>query len=253
LYGPQVLREVDRLIRLQKSRHSCPATLSLGAICRRRDLSMLMPALRRYTADHHSRAERAVNLKAGLSSLGSYRKLMSRFYGFYAPLESALEHQAEVAVELLFPARRKTRVLQADLRALGVMTPDFASIERCKALPRIETVAHVVGCLYVLEGATLGGRVIAPGLEKQLGITAGNGGAFFASYANHVEAMWSSFGRAAEYCCDTAESRDHALNAAAATFECFIRWFRSERLYAVSTGACADSGLLSAVLREDAI
>lgn len=213
---------------------------------------MIMPALRRHTANYHFRAERAVNLKASLSSLGSYRKLIRRFYGFYAPLERALEQHAGEAIELLFYARRKTLVLQADLRALGVMTPDLAAIERCQTLPRIETVAHVVGCLYVLEGATLGGRVVAPALEKQLGITAGNGSAFFASYADCVDAMWSSFGRAAEYYCDTAESRDDAVDTAVATFECFIRWFRSERMYPVPTAARFDSGLVSAVSPEDA-
>jgi heme oxygenase len=205
---------------------------------------MLMLRLHHHTAGYHSRAERAVNWQTSLSSLDGYRKLISRFYGFYAPLESALEYYAGEAVELLFSARCKTRVLQADLRALGIMTPDLAAIVRCKALPDIETVAHVIGCLYVLEGATLGGRVIAPGLEEQLGITAGNGGAFFASYADHVDAMRLSFSRAAEYCCDTAESRDHAIHAAVATFECSIKWFRSERLYPVPTEALFDSGLV---------
>jgi heme oxygenase (biliverdin-IX-beta and delta-forming) len=188
--------------------------------------------------------------QASLSSLGGYRKLISRFYGFYAPLECVLEDHAGEAVELHFSARRKTRVLHADLRALGVMTPDLSAIERCKALPRIETVAHVVGCLYVLEEATLGGRVIASGLEKQLGITAANGGAFFASYADYVDTMWLSLNRAAESCCDTAESQDHALDAAVATFECFIKWFRSERLYPVPTGALLDFGLVTAVSPE---
>jgi heme oxygenase len=214
---------------------------------------MIMLRLRHRTAGCHARAERAVNLQASLSSLDSYRKLISRFYGFHAPLEGALEHHAGEAVELCFAARRKTRVLEADLRALGVTTLDLAAIKRCKALPGIETVAHAVGCLYVLEGATLGGRVIAPGLETQLGISAGNGGAFFTSYADDVDAMWSSFGRAAEYYCDTAESREHAVNAAVATFECFIRWFRSERLYPVPTAALFESGLLSAVSSDVAI
>ena len=208
---------------------------------------MIMLRLRQRTAGCHSRAERAVNLQASLSSLDSYRKLISRFYGFYAPLESALEHHAGEAVELLFSHPRKTRVLQADLRALGVMTPDLPAIQRCKALPRIETVAHVVGCLFALEQATLGGRVIAPGLEKRLDITAGNGGAFFAGL-DPVDALWLCFGRAAEHCCDTAESQDHALDAALATFECFTKWFRSERLYPVPTAALFDSGLMSAEL-----
>jgi heme oxygenase (biliverdin-IX-beta and delta-forming) len=207
---------------------------------------MIMLRLRHHTAGCHARAERAVNLQTSLSSLNGYSKLIKRFYGFYAPLESALEHHTDKAVELLLSARRKTGVLQADLRALGVMTPDLAAIERCKTLPRIETVAHVVGCLYVLEGATLGGRVVVPALENQLGITAGNGGAFFASYADHVDIMWLSFGRAAATCCDTAEGQNQALDAALATFECFIRWFRSERLYPVPTAARFDSGLVSA-------
>jgi heme oxygenase len=190
---------------------------------------MLMLRLRRDTADCHSRAEQAVDLRASLSSRNDYRDLIARLHGFYAPLEDALERFAGEVPELLIPQRRKTGLLELDLRSLGESAATIATLDRIDTLPRLGSVADAVGSLYVLEGATLGGRVITRLLDKQLGLSVHTGGAFFASYGERIDTMWQSFGQAAERCCDTAARQDAASNTAVATFECFTAWIRPER------------------------
>jgi heme oxygenase len=81
-----------------------------------------------------------------------------------------------------------------------------------------------LGCLYVLEGATLGGRTLLPLVQARLGFTANNGAAFLASYDEDVAPMWRSFGVALDTWCDAAERRDRATRAAVATFTSLHEW-----------------------------
>jgi heme oxygenase (biliverdin-IX-beta and delta-forming) len=190
---------------------------------------MLMTRLRHDTAECHSRAEHAVDLRASFSSRNDYHDLIARLHGFYSPLETALERFAAEVPELLIPQRRKTQMLEWDLRSLGDSTTAIATLDRSEALPCLDSVASAIGALYVLEGATLGGRVIARLLEKQLGVSVDTGGAFFASYGDRVDTMWQAFSQAAERCCDAAAHQDNAAKAAIATFGCFTTWIRREQ------------------------
>ncbi len=48
------------------------------------------------------------------------------------------------------------------------------------ALPALPSLGHALGCLYVIEGSSLGGRVIARRLQDALGLMASQGATFFA-------------------------------------------------------------------------
>ena len=47
-----------------------------------------------------------------------------------------------------------------------------------------------VGCLYVLEGSTLGGQIILRRAAERLGIDADTGAGFFHGYGAQTGAMW---------------------------------------------------------------
>ena len=59
-------------------------------------------------------------------------------------------------------------------------------------------IAEGIGCLYVLEGSTLGGQFILRALQERLGLSPDREARFFASYGKHVGSMWKSFGSFAE-------------------------------------------------------
>ena len=61
------------------------------------------------------------------------------------------------------------------------------------SLPRPETVPKAPGCLYVLDGLTLGGKVIAGHLKRVLPVDERRGRSIFDSYGNDVVRMRSSF------------------------------------------------------------
>lgn len=58
-------------------------------------------------------------------------------------------------LDLDLPARSKLTHLDDDLRDLGC--PDPTTLPHASELPTLDTIDDVLGCMYVLEGATPGG------------------------------------------------------------------------------------------------
>lgn len=151
----------------------------------------LLARLRAATRPQHDAIEGVVDVLRPDLTAARYRRLLEAFYGFYAPWEAAAAAPAETRDLVL--DRRKTPLLERDLAHWGLNAVDRAALPRCRALPPLDTAARVLGSLYVLEGATLGGQVIARHVEATLGVAPGAGDAFFRSYGDRVGAMWQAF------------------------------------------------------------
>ena len=57
----------------------------------------------------------------------------------------------------------------------------------------LNNAAKALGCLYVLEGATLGGVLIARHVRASLGFDGDAGSAFYLGYGPRTGAMWRGF------------------------------------------------------------
>jgi heme oxygenase len=117
-----------------------------------------------------------------------YIQMLNRLYGFYAPLETLIKKHL---TENNFPGiskRSRADNIVADIQALGkqIQSPEFGG-----ELPTIDSYGRALGALYVLEGSTLGGRIIAAMINRQLDTTKGL--SFFTSYGAETENMWQSF------------------------------------------------------------
>lgn len=132
-----------------------------------------VPVLERLRAEtrlHHGAIETSLDLVSATLTLGAYRHTLVRFHGFYRPLEVDMQAVGVwTGCGFDMGARWKTALLKADLRSLGVSEPALLAV--CIDLPPHANLAAAFGCLYVLEGATLGGQIINRALEKSLGIT----------------------------------------------------------------------------------
>jgi heme oxygenase len=185
----------------------------------------MLDRLREHTAPLHLRAERAVDLPTRCGSLGAYGGLLARLSGLYSPLEARLARFDWAAAAIDFPARRKAPLLRADLLALGWTAGDVRTVPVCADLPELATFAAAFGALYVLEGATLGGQIVARQVHDALGIDEASGASFHACYRGRTGEMWRSFRGALEgFCADDEPRTGEALEAAAATFETFECW-----------------------------
>jgi heme oxygenase len=56
----------------------------------------------------------------------------------------------------------------------------------------LDRTEHLAGCLYVLEGACLGGQIIARALRERLPLTDDHGLSFFVGDGSRTGARWRS-------------------------------------------------------------
>jgi len=97
-------------------------------------------------------------------------------------------------------------------------------LPHCAALPALATEAEGLGCLYVVEGSTLGGQVITRQLLKSLGLTAENGVAFFNGYGAETGLRWKAFGAWLEEGAAQLDHDDAIIAGANETFRTLGDW-----------------------------
>lgn len=177
-----------------------------------------MLALRGATQWIHERVEAAFNLDSVLAQPGEYVRLLWLLHRFYWPVEERLAAFASDIPGLDFAARRKARWLAEDLRVLDP-EPSLRDGRRSPHhLPNVESLAAALGCMYVLEGATLGGAIISRLLEKRLGVSPERGGRFFASYGDQRSRRWREFGQVVDDFVEGGGDRTRLIGAAIETF-----------------------------------
>ena len=186
---------------------------------------MILKRLHDETSVRHAALERQLPLLNPQLSRECYRCLIAKFHGYYAPLEErmlALPWWQEVKFD--YAERHKTPRLEQDLTALGTTADGLAKNPRCANLPALGVIWQALGCLYVIEGATLGGRVITRHLQASLGVTPECGGAFFAGYGAETGARWKSFGAMLGVVAEGRNGEDVIVASANRTFETMERW-----------------------------
>jgi heme oxygenase len=153
--------------------------------------TVVLQTLRRETRELHRLTERALDLRLASSTRAEYQVLLERLLGIYAPLEEQLFSRVPVAPGIEWELRRKTPLLQADLRTLQ---PDGSvQVQFCAGMPALNSPQALLGAWYVVEGATLGGQIIAAHLLRQLGLAAHNGARFFDCYGELRQQRWDEF------------------------------------------------------------
>lgn len=189
---------------------------------------MILKRLKLATSACHSALEDQLPLMHANLSRDDYRQFVGRFFGFYEPLEARLmasPHWRPLAFD--YAARQKTPRLAQDLLALGGTAQALAATPRCSELPAFDTPEQLLGCLYVIEGATLGGRSITRHLQTQLGLTPESGVAFFDGYGAQTGLRWKAFCTMLSNNADrySDESRHAAIIAGAnGTFHTLTQW-----------------------------
>ena len=184
---------------------------------------MLLERLRTDTRDEHLALEAELDLVSDRLSLDAYRRVLRRFHGFHAAVEAA-PSWAEAARQVgLDPEPcRRLPLLAADLSLLGDPAPE--SLPRCAEPPPLDSLAKAAGCLYVLEGATLGGQVIVRHLERRLGLTAAHGASYFHGHGASTGARWHAFRSGLATWSAQAGADDAVVASALATFRAMRHW-----------------------------
>lgn len=183
-----------------------------------------MKRLRAATWPAHQALERHVDVHTRFAQRVAYREHLEKLWGFCMPLDLQLKPALLETALPDYGARRKAPALERDLIALGLTATQVARLPRCERLPTLTDTASALGSLYVLEGASLGGRTLLPVVSARLGVDAEHGAAFLASYGDEVGSMWKRFGAAVNAWCAPPDRGARALASAVATFEALRAW-----------------------------
>lgn len=180
-------------------------------------MASLFERLKSGTEQDHREIEALIDPMTNFASLEAYKAHLLKTWRIYRPLEAELAALDWTAVGIDLVARQKTPLLEEDMRFLGISHDQ--SDDNQHMLDRTN-LDFALGCLYVLEGATLGGQVISAHLAK-LGIGPENGGRFFNGYGKRTGEMWKSFQATATACCVTEAQMTEAISGAKSTFRIF--------------------------------
>jgi len=158
----------------------------------------LLARLKSETSHLHSRIEQVVPLLRPELDRPAYRRYLERLLGYLRPIEAMLAGFAASWAEygLDFEARRKTQLIEHDLLALGRSPEDLSALPLCADLPAARSLDEAWGCLYVLEGSTLGGQVLLRTLGPRLHLSRSDGLSFLSGYGERTGATWKAFAAA---------------------------------------------------------
>lgn len=174
---------------------------------------MLMLRLKQATLDRHREVEALMPVLHPSLSRVAYARLLSQLQAVVGPLEARL-------LTLPFPPafelhlRLKAPLLTRDLGHLPSVSPTPPTV------PQLAGVSEGLGALYVLEGATLGGQVIARHLQRNLNIQSQSGSAYFHAYGAATGPMWLALTEAMNRGV-APEDEEDVIAGAQHTFELF--------------------------------
>jgi heme oxygenase (biliverdin-IX-beta and delta-forming) len=194
----------------------------------------ILSRLRVETRQEHTALEDVLDLMhPGLTS-ASYCHRLQIFYGFYAPFEVALKARLQDIrfSDELANRLHKALLLKNDLAHFGVATENLPI---CRKLPSFNVPSNILGAMYVVEGATLGGRLITKHIQKTLNIPAEGGGTFFQGYGDATATRWQGMRQLLVNGADDVETENAIVASAIETFKALRDWSK----------ACLDQNILT--------
>lgn len=181
----------------------------------------IMVCLRRATVFVHERVEANLGLADPDITVDRYRDLLIAFYRVHAALEPRLDALfSEFEDPLLdWPGRRKLARLVDDLGQLGVAAESVPALP-AGVFPAVNDLTFGFGALYVTEGATLGGQLIARNLRTRDDLAAAS--TYFTPYGDQAGRRWRDLRQVMRTWAGTDQDRADAVVASAvATFLAF--------------------------------
>ncbi len=128
----------------------------------------LRERLRHETRAAHDALDGALDLLGAPLDLPQYRRLLGRFHGFHRAVEPAL---AAALDPVLLDGRGKLPALEHDLLVCGMVRHEVTALP-VAALPPFCNRGEALGAFYVVEGSTLGGRLISRHLQDNAAVPA---------------------------------------------------------------------------------
>lgn len=183
-------------------------------------LTSVAELLKRETLYAHKKSERILTQKLiSIKSYQDYASILKMFYGYFHPIEAIVKKYLKKDVLKDIDERRNSLFILHDLEAINYSTEE---IPLCVDLPKINSSLEALGTMYVLEGSTLGGRVISKMLMKNTSVVFGDANLnFFNGYKVDTGSKWAHFLSVID---QYEKSAAIIVEAANETFNCLTKW-----------------------------
>lgn len=183
-----------------------------------------MAVLRDATRKPHARVERHPLLRClmrGPAEPEDYAAVLGAFHAYHAAVESRMLAvlEQESLIPAGYPYERRCDLLARDLADLGAP----AATSPTPSLPTMDPPGRCLGVFYVLEGASQGGRVLGPILERRFGVDHRHGGRYFNVYGDRRDAQWNACRALLRRAVEGGVSLPGLVDAAGETFQTLHR------------------------------
>lgn len=184
-----------------------------------------MQRLKEETAQAHKETEQysyGMEIMTGRLTSDQYAEVLIKNYQLHAAYEPAL--QAIEGLDELFCGDLSSRMREASL---------VEDIQKVNAFPQKfegeivtpTTIAQALGCMYVLEGSTLGGAVILKKLRTIESINSQDAFSFYGFYGKNLGKKWQEFGGILTNFAGNANLENQIVQFAISTFDSAKRIF----------------------------
>ena len=176
----------------------------------------------------HRLAEEKVGLPDSVRTQGDYVALLKRLLTFHRSFEQAIanpiwaEEWNRIGINL--GEHSRATLLLDDLSSLSQVN-GWQGVE-VEASSGFATFAEALGGLYVIEGSSLGGKVLAPLFRARLGEIPTR---FYESYGRNHPQPWRNLQTALNRFEENAGNCDEIIAGAAATFNSFGNFLAAPR------------------------
>lgn len=153
---------------------------------------IFIATLRETTLPAHKRLE-SLPISEAIISHGLTKSTYLQYLSLMYVVIRDVEEQVFPAVAEIVPdieARKKRHMIEADLKQLGGDT--LTELHLNKPNDTI-TPAFAMGMMYVIEGSTLGGRVILKNVERTLRTDIRQATSYFSGYGERTGSLWKTF------------------------------------------------------------
>jgi heme oxygenase (biliverdin-IX-beta and delta-forming) len=156
---------------------------------------MITNRLRTETSHWHEQTEQvafSAEIMSGTLTPEQYVMLIANNYRLHFMAEQALRKFGipESLPELDFGKRSRLKMLESDMHSLGLAMPHFSDDENPFEL---NDEYEALGLMYVLEGSTLGGRVILKTLHKNPAFEGISAFRFYEGHGEETGLYWKKF------------------------------------------------------------
>lgn len=181
--------------------------------------------LKTETAEQHKRAENTEIQKLlvqGRVTREQYGAWLGQMKHVHAALESAVARQARADARVKIAQMEGSHAarIAADMQVVGAS--EAAALASTAALieeiHRTDAVG-LIGMHYVLEGSMNGGKFIAMGVRRGLGLTTGQGDTYLDPYGDRQRGVWAAWKGALDATEFTADECERVLSGAKAMFD----------------------------------